>query len=73
MRITVTIQDRLMEELMKITDAKTKTMAVNQAVSEWLRTRKIQKIKTLRGKLSVDNTVDDLRKLELKEVDELNG
>jgi Arc/MetJ family transcription regulator len=73
MRTTVTIDDMVAGDLMRLTRAKTKTAAVNAALEEWVRWKKRQKIKELRGRLEVDGHIHDLRNLELAEIEELDG
>ena len=66
MRTTITIDDAIFCELMSFTQAKTRTEAINRALAEWVRRKKIEKLKALRGKLSVGD-LDDLRRLEIEE------
>lgn len=54
MRTTVTIEKDAIDELMDATKARSKASAVREAVGEYLRRRKIDKIKSLRGKLEFD-------------------
>ncbi len=53
MRITLILDDELVEELLKVTKAKTKTDAIHQAIAEMIRTKKIQRLKMLSGKIAV--------------------
>ena len=73
MRISVTIQDHLISDLMDIAHTKNKTQAVNTAVKEWIRLKKLQKIKSFRGKLKIENNLVELRDLEISEIKGLNG
>jgi hypothetical protein len=60
MRTTVTIEKDAIDELMNATKARSKASAVREAVGEYLRRRKIEKIKSLKGKLQFDNgTAED--------------
>jgi Arc/MetJ family transcription regulator len=70
MRTTVTIPDEVLEDLMSFTEASTRTEAVNRAVVEWVRLRKIQGIRSLRGKLSFDRDIEEIRRAD---IEELNG
>ena len=67
MRATVSVQDDLMQDLIRFTGAATKTAAVNEAIAEWVRFKKRQKIKALRGKLHIDGDLAALRDMELDE------
>ena len=70
MRTTATIPDEVLEDLMSFTEASTRTEAVNRAVVEWMRLRKIQGIRSLRGKLSFDRDIEEIRRVD---IEELNG
>ena len=55
-RITITIPNSLIDELLKVVDAKTKTEAVIKAINDEIRSKKKERIKAMAGK--VDFTVD---------------
>ncbi len=61
MRSTVTIEKDILDQLVKETKAKTKASAVKLAAAEYLRRKKINKIRSLRGKLEFDLDADELR------------
>lgn len=73
MRTTVTIPDEVLEDLMSFTDASTRTEAVNRAVSEWVRLRKIQEIRSLRGRLRFDRGIEDIRQADIGEMADLES
>jgi flagellar basal body-associated protein FliL len=64
MRATVTIEKDVLDELLKETRAKSKTTAVKKAIHEYLRRKKIEKIKSMKGKLEFDMTAEELRHYE---------
>jgi hypothetical protein len=64
MRATVTMEKDLLERLVKETNAKTKASAVKQAINEYLRRRKVDKIRSLKGKLEFDLEAEELRHYE---------
>jgi len=64
MRATVTIEKDILDELLKETRAKSKTSAVKKAIHEYLRRKKIEKIKSMKGKLEFDLTAEELRHYE---------
>ncbi len=72
MRITATINDNVVMEVKELTGARTKTEAVNLALSEWIRLKKLSLIKELRGKIKISSDHDELESLEIKEIEELN-
>lgn len=73
MRTTVTIPDEVLEDLMSFTEASTRTEAVNRAVVEWVRLRKIQGIRSLRGKLSFDRDIEEIRWADIEELNDLES
>lgn len=64
MRATVTIEKDILDELVKETKAKSKATAVKTAVREYLRRKKIEKIKSMKGKLKFELTADEIRHYE---------
>ena len=61
MRATVTIEKDVLNELLKETKAKSKAAAVKKAIHEYLGRTKIEKIKSMRGKLDFDLTAEQIR------------
>jgi predicted DNA-binding ribbon-helix-helix protein len=55
MRTTVTLEKGMIDELLDETKAKNKASAVREAVGDYLRRKKISKIKSLKGKLEFDH------------------
>ena len=64
MRATVTIEKDILDELLKETRAKSKATAVKKAIHEYLRRRKIEKIKSMKGKLEFELKAEELRHYE---------
>lgn len=64
MRATVTLDKEMLDELVKETGVKSAASAVREAISEYLKQRKIEKIKGMKGKLKFDKTAEDLRHYE---------
>ncbi len=67
MRTTITVQDEVLHDLMKYTDAKTRTEAVNKALKSWVQHLKIEKLRALRGKFQIEDNWKQLRALEVQE------
>ena len=61
MRSTVTLEREVLDELLKETNAKSKASAVREAIREYLRRAKIEKIRSMKGKLEFDLTADEIR------------
>jgi hypothetical protein len=64
MRSTVTIEEDVLDELLAETQAKSKTSAVKEAIGEYLKRRRMEKIKSMNGKLEFDLTAEELRHYE---------
>lgn len=70
MRTTLNLDEELIEELMKVTEAKTKVEAVNLAISEFIRRKKLAGLLALEGKVQLDLDWRDLEERELKAQEE---
>ena len=64
MRATVTIDKEILDQLVRESGHKNKATAVREAVAVYLRQKKIEKIKSMKGKLKFDKTAEDLRHYE---------
>jgi metal-responsive CopG/Arc/MetJ family transcriptional regulator len=64
MRATVTLEKDILDELVKETKTKNKATAVKKAIHEYLRRKKVEKIKSMKGKLEFDLTADEIRHYE---------
>ena len=67
MRTTINVSDNVIAEILKLVKAKTKTEAINRALSDYVRMKRLEKLRALRGKLNIDLDVEKLRGLELNE------
>jgi hypothetical protein len=63
-RSTVTIEKAMLDELLAETHPKNKTTAVKEAISDYLRRRRMEKIKSMKGKLEFNLTAEELRHYE---------
>lgn len=61
MRTTITLEKGMIDELVGETRAKSKASAVREAVSDYLRRKKISRIKSLKGKLEFDHETAERR------------
>lgn len=57
MRTTVTLDEKLVHELMRLSGAKTKTAAVAQAVTEQIRRAKLKMLARRLGNIEIDEEV----------------
>jgi hypothetical protein len=68
MRATLNLDEQMVSELVKITGSKTKTDAIHMAMDEAIRARKLGKLKSLAGKISIDPVWKSNRIRERKRV-----
>lgn len=73
MRTTVNVEENILQDLMQYTKAKTRTEAVNRAIAEWVRLKRIDELRAKRGKIQWEGDLDDVRALEMKESEETHG
>jgi hypothetical protein len=60
-RSTITLPSNLLDELVTVLAASSKTEAVMTAISEELRRKKIERIKTSAGDMNFDTEAEELR------------
>ena len=60
-RATIILSNDLLDELMRVLPAKSKTEAVTIAISKEIRRKKLEKIKAMTGKMEFDTTAEALR------------
>ncbi|NTU41553.1 MAG: type II toxin-antitoxin system VapB family antitoxin [Nitrospirales bacterium] len=70
MRATLNIPDALLAEVQKLSGEKSKTKAIVSAMEEFVRQKKIKKVLSLRGKVTIEDVTEELESLELKEEEE---
>ena len=73
MRTTINVEEEILRDLMRLTAAKTRTEAVNKAIAEWVRLKRIDTLRAKRGKVAWEGNLDEMRALELKESDETHS
>ena len=61
MRATVTIEKDKLDTLLKKTKTRSKAAAIRIAIDEYLRKKKIEKLKSMKGKLEFDLTAREIR------------
>jgi Arc/MetJ family transcription regulator len=70
MRTTINVEDDILRDLMRFTAAKTRTGAVNRAVAEWVRIKRIDAFRARRGKIAWEGDLDEMRALEVRRSEE---
>jgi hypothetical protein len=69
MRTSVTLDDKVFHDLMEVTGETNRTRAVQIAVEEFLRREKLERLRQLRGKVTILSNEE----LEAGELEELEG
>ena len=64
MRTTLNLDDEALESAMSVSDGKTKTEVINEALREYARRRRVRGLLKLRGRLHWEGDLDRLRKRE---------
>ena len=68
MRTTLNIKDDVIKQVLKLTNAKNKSQAVNEVLEAYVREKQTQKLLDLRGKLHLEDNWERLREMELDEI-----
>lgn len=64
MRATVTIDNEILEELVAESGKKNKASAVREAITLYLKQKKVEKIMQKKGKVRFDRSADEIRHYE---------
>lgn len=67
MRTTITLDDRIISEVMKVSSSKRKSEAVNHALAEYLKEKKLRRLLELRGTLRLNPAWKAAEEVELAE------
>jgi hypothetical protein len=65
MRTTLELSDRLIKELMSVEKWASKTQAIEAAIEDFVRRRRLDNLISARGRLKVKDVSAELRKMEL--------
>lgn len=68
MRATLNIPDRLIDDLIRETKAKSKTQAITLAIEDFLQKKRLEKLLSLEGKLDLEDNWREMEALELEEL-----
>ena len=66
MRITLDIDDELLESIVEATGEKNKSKAVNAALKEYIRRKHVQELIDSWGKIIVDDYTEEMDRLDLQ-------
>ena len=67
MRMTLTLDDNMAEQLMQMTGEKTPLFAIRHALKDYLAAVRKQKLLALRGQVQVEDNWRQLRQVDMKE------
>ena len=67
MRMTLTLDDEWVEQLMQFTGEKTPLIAIRHALKDYLVSVRKQKLLELRGQVQVEDNWRQLRQVDMKE------
>ena len=65
MRMTIAVEDEVTKALLRYSRKKTKAGAARFALADWVRQKKIQELRSLRGKLEIADDLSELRGMEM--------
>ena len=72
MRTTIKLDDSILTDLMRLTDGKNRTEAVNKALADWVKWKKIKELKAMRGKIRFEGDLTELRGRDIAEIEEIS-
>ena len=68
MRTTLDLDAKLVEEIVAVTREKNKGRAVNKALVEYVRRKRLEELKALAGHIDLVDNLKELEELELQEM-----
>ena len=73
MRTTISLRDDLLKVAQAQTHATSITGAINEALEDWARRLRVDKIKAMAGKVHFDGNLSELRQLEVKKAEKAHA
>ncbi|MBM4353755.1 MAG: type II toxin-antitoxin system VapB family antitoxin [Deltaproteobacteria bacterium] len=61
MRTTLNLDDKALEEAMAVSEGRTRTQVINQALAEYARRKRLKQLLALKGKAPWQGNLDALR------------
>ncbi len=61
MKVTVTLDNKILDELNRVSGQRKTTFAIREAVAFYLKQKKIEKIRLMKGELKFDKTAEEIR------------
>ncbi len=66
MRTTVDIEEKFLEEVAKLTGEKSRSKAVNKALEEYIRLKKLEELRRMAGAIDLVDNWYELRHMEAR-------
>jgi metal-responsive CopG/Arc/MetJ family transcriptional regulator len=67
MRTTLNLKNDLIKKVLELTGAKNRSQAINDVLEYFIKEKQINNLLGLKGKLHLDENLEDLREMELDE------
>ena len=71
MRTTLEVDEKLLKDVLALTGEKSKGKALNRALREFVRRKRIEEMKALAGSIDLVDNLKELEELELRELERL--
>ena len=71
MRTTLDVDPKLLDEVVETTGEHSKSAAVNKALTEYIRRRRIAELREIAGNIDMVDNLRELEALELKELEQM--
>jgi hypothetical protein len=62
------VNPELLEEALEIAGEKSRGKVVDRALAEFIRRRRLDELRALRGKIDIEDNLDELKRLELEKM-----
>ena len=72
MRTTLDIDSNLLDQVVETTGERSKTRAVDKALAEYVRRRRIAELREVAGNIDLVNNLRELEALELREMEQMH-
>jgi hypothetical protein len=71
MRTTIDIDPTVLEDALAVTGEKNRSRVVDRALRELVRRERLAELRALAGNIEIDDNLEELKQLELKEMSDL--
>ena len=71
MRTTLDVDRKLLDEVVEVTGERSKSAAVNRALWDYIRRKRVDELREIAGNIDLVNNLRELEALELKELEQM--